>query len=188
MADGNFGRALQFVPAFALIAVVLFAAYWVLGLVPWPRLAIRDRARDWFGEVVLDQRSGFTMVGLAVISLVSLYLELLLIRWISSEIRIFAFFKSLVLIACFLGFGLGCYVTRSRIRLAYVLVPLLAIVFLIELPWDPRLVSGPLRRGRPAPHRVDGAGVRHHPAALRAHRADLHPAGADGRLVSGACA
>jgi spermidine synthase len=136
MADGNFGRALQFVPAFALIAVVLFAAYWVLGLVPWPRLAIRDRARDWFGEVVLDQRSGFTMVGLAVISLVSLYLELLLIRWISSEIRIFAFFKSLVLIACFLGFGLGCYVTRSRIRLAYVLVPLLAIVFLIELPWD----------------------------------------------------
>lgn len=42
------------------------------------------------------------------ISVLALYIELLLIRWISSEIRIFAYFKNIVLISSFLGLGLGC--------------------------------------------------------------------------------
>ena len=58
-------------------------------------------------------------------------------RWIASEIRVFAYFKSLALIACFLGFGLGCYLTRRRIYLLYTMVPLAAMVALVELPWAP---------------------------------------------------
>ena len=50
---------------------------------------------------------GYTTMGLVLSSVLGLYLELLLIRWISSEIRIFAYFKNFVLIACFLGFGLA---------------------------------------------------------------------------------
>ena len=42
-----------------------------------------------------------------VVSVFILYLEMLLIRWVSTEIRIFAYFKNLTLIACFLGAGLG---------------------------------------------------------------------------------
>ena len=42
-----------------------------------------------------------------LVSFTSLFLELLLIRWISSELRIFAYLKNFVLIACFLGFGFG---------------------------------------------------------------------------------
>jgi SAM-dependent methyltransferase len=42
------------------------------------------------------------------ISVLALYIELLLIRWISSEIRIFAYFQNIVLISCFMGLGLGC--------------------------------------------------------------------------------
>jgi spermidine synthase len=42
------------------------------------------------------------------ISVLALYIELLLIRWVSSEIRIFAYFKNIVLISSFLGLGLGC--------------------------------------------------------------------------------
>jgi hypothetical protein len=42
---------------------------------------------------------------LAVASLLTLFLEMTLIRWVSSEVRIFAYFKNFVLIACFLGFG-----------------------------------------------------------------------------------
>src|SRR5436853_3757226 len=38
-----------------------------------------------------------------------------MIRWISSEIRVFAYFKNFVLIACFLGFGLGRHVTAVEI-------------------------------------------------------------------------
>jgi hypothetical protein len=46
---------------------------------------------------------------LFVISLVMLFLEILLIRWISTEVRIFAYVSNLVLLACFLGIGVGCY-------------------------------------------------------------------------------
>jgi hypothetical protein len=49
---------------------------------------------------------GFSWQSLALWSLLSLFMELLMIRWISSEVRIFAYFKNFVLIACFLGFGL----------------------------------------------------------------------------------
>ena len=58
-----------------------------------------------------------------------------MIRWISSEVRIFAYFKNFVLIACFLGFGLGCYLSRRRINLLAMLVPLLSLVLLVQLPW-----------------------------------------------------
>jgi len=52
---------------------------------------------------------------LFIISLASLFLEILVIRWISTEVRIFAYFKNLALIACFLGLGLG-YATSARFR------------------------------------------------------------------------
>ena len=38
-------------------------------------------------------------------SFLGLFLELALIRWIASEVGVFAFAKNLVLVACFLGFG-----------------------------------------------------------------------------------
>lgn len=50
---------------------------------------------------------------LFLISFIALYIELLLIRWISSEIRIFAYFKNIVLISSFLGLGLGCALSEK---------------------------------------------------------------------------
>jgi hypothetical protein len=44
---------------------------------------------------------------LTLISALALFVELALIRYLGSEIRIFAYYKNLVLIACFLGFGVG---------------------------------------------------------------------------------
>ncbi|HEX4628265.1 MAG TPA: methyltransferase [Gemmatimonadales bacterium] len=78
---------------------------------------------------------GFSLGRLALVSVVGMFLELLMIRWIASEIRIFAYFKNFVLIACFLGFGLGCYLCRRRINLLAFLVPLGALVLLVQLPW-----------------------------------------------------
>ena len=72
---------------------------------------------------------------LALVGVLSLFLELLMIRWVSSEIRIFAYFKNFVLIACFLGFGLGCYLARRRINLLSLLAPLLTLAVIIKLPW-----------------------------------------------------
>jgi spermidine synthase len=56
---------------------------------------------------------------LFLISLAMLFLEVLLIRWISTEVRIFAYLGNLVLLACFLGIGVGCYFSRRK---AYVLL------------------------------------------------------------------
>jgi hypothetical protein len=41
-----------------------------------------------------------------LISILGLFVELILIRWIGTEVRIFAYLQDTVLVACFLGFGL----------------------------------------------------------------------------------
>ena len=82
-----------------------------------------------------EDLGGYSHRRLVVSSILGLYLELLLIRWISSEIRIFAYFKNFVLIACFLGFGLGCYLCSRAISAATLVLPLLFLTLLIALPW-----------------------------------------------------
>jgi SAM-dependent methyltransferase len=44
---------------------------------------------------------------LLLISFAALFLEMVVIRWLASEVRIFAYFKNLPLMAAFLGFGIG---------------------------------------------------------------------------------
>lgn len=44
---------------------------------------------------------------LVLISTLSLFCELMIIRWLATELRIFAYFKNLPLMAAFLGLGLG---------------------------------------------------------------------------------
>jgi SAM-dependent methyltransferase len=51
---------------------------------------------------------------LALISFLSLYLELVVIRWLASEVRIFAYFKNFPLMAAFLGAGIGCLLAQRR--------------------------------------------------------------------------
>ena len=63
---------------------------------------------------------------LFIISFLLLFLELMCIRWLSTEIRIFAYFQNFVLIACFLGFGIGCSLPRLRYPI-YLSVLLLAV-------------------------------------------------------------
>jgi len=77
---------------------------------------------------------GFSYWQLAIISVAGLFLELLMIRWVSSEIRIFAYFKNFVLVACFLGFGLGCYLSRRPINLTVMSLSLAALAAICELP------------------------------------------------------
>ena len=66
---------------------------------------------------------------LFIVSFLMLFLELLLIRWISTEVRIFAYAGNLVLLACFLGIGAGCYRARkeSNILLTLAMLALIAL-------------------------------------------------------------
>jgi spermidine synthase len=65
---------------------------------------------------------------------VGLFLELLLIRWVSTEIRIFAYLQNTVLVVCFLGLGMGCWSCRKPFALRDILIPLAILVTLLALP------------------------------------------------------
>jgi SAM-dependent methyltransferase len=51
---------------------------------------------------------------LFLISFVCLFVEVMLIRYASSQVRVFSFYKNVPLIGCYLGFGLGCWLGRGR--------------------------------------------------------------------------
>lgn len=88
-------------------------------------------------EVDIQDLGGFSYRQLILISLLSLFVEMLMIRWVSSEIRIFAYFKNFVLVACFLGFGLGCYLCRRRVQLLALTTPLLFLTVILKAPVSP---------------------------------------------------
>lgn len=52
---------------------------------------------------------------LLIISVLSLFCEMLVIRWLATEVRIFAYFKNLPLIAAFLGLGLGFLLSDRKV-------------------------------------------------------------------------
>ena len=45
---------------------------------------------------------------LVLASFLTLFAELAIIRWLGTEVRVFAYVKNLALLVAFLGFGLGC--------------------------------------------------------------------------------
>src|SRR5437867_12140298 len=65
-----------------------------------------------------------TTSAIFLISVLGLFLEMLLIRWISTEVRIFAYLQNSILIACFLGLGLGSLTSRRPIVFRHTLTPL----------------------------------------------------------------
>ena len=107
-------------------------------------------------EISIDELGGFSYGQLMLVSLLSLFLEMLMIRWVSSEVRIFAYFKNFVLVACFLGFGLGCYLSRLRVRLIALIAPLLLLTIVLKAP------ISPLRSAMAILPQLLGAGVEVH--------------------------
>ncbi|MDP4001662.1 MAG: hypothetical protein Q8P69_01290 [bacterium] len=68
---------------------------------------------------------------LALVSFAILFMELLLIRLVGTEIRIFAYLSNFILLAVFIGFGVGMLAKR-RFSLSFSAVLLLVIVFVIN--------------------------------------------------------
>jgi SAM-dependent methyltransferase len=107
-------------------------------------------------EVPVETLGGFSYRQLVLVSFLGLFVEMLMIRWVSSEVRIFAYFKNFVLVACFLGFGLGCYLCRRRLQLSAIIVPLLLLTVILKSP------ISPLRRTMSALPQLLGGGVEVH--------------------------
>ena len=94
---------------------------------------VRVVAKPW--DFTPAEIGGFGWFQLALASALSLFVEMLMIRWVSSEISVLAYFKNVVLISSFLGFGLGYYFCRRTINLLALVFPLCLLVFLLCLPW-----------------------------------------------------
>ena len=119
-------------------AIVLLLAFYKPasdGLTGW----LQQRFGKW--EFSLDQLGGFRWSSLAIASLLGLFLEMLMIRWISAEVPVFAYFKNFILIACFLGLGVGCYFSKRRINILAFLGPLLLLTAILKLPWRPLQIA-----------------------------------------------
>jgi hypothetical protein len=79
---------------------------------------------------------GLSNAGLAIflISILGLFLEMMLIRWIATEVRIFAYLQNTILVVCFLGLGLGCFTSRQDINIRSTIIPLFAITAIMAIP------------------------------------------------------
>ena len=67
-----------------------------------------------------------------ILSVWMLFLELFLIRWIATEIRIFAYVNNLVLLACFIGIGLGCYFPSRKSNPLYSFTALAVLILAVK--------------------------------------------------------
>jgi hypothetical protein len=121
---------------YALAILSLLIIQYLFGFYSDAPTGIARLGRKWIKkwDCSLGDISGFSYSNLALVSVLGMFLEMLMIRWISSEIRIFAYFKNFVLIACFFGFGMGCYFSRRRINVVAFLGPLVLLAAFIKLP------------------------------------------------------
>jgi len=72
--------------------------------------------------------------GIFLISILGLFLETLFIRWIGTEIRIFAYLQNTILVVCFLGLGIGMFTSSKPIEIKRSLIPITVFLFLMAIP------------------------------------------------------
>jgi spermidine synthase len=65
---------------------------------------------------------------LFLISFLGLFFEMLVIRWLATEFRLFAYFKNLPLLAAFMGLGIGFALVRRRENLFPLTLPLITLL------------------------------------------------------------
>jgi len=64
---------------------------------------------------------------IVLVTMVSLLLELVMIRWLASVFPVFSFFKNFTLLACFLGLGAGYAVAEKQPCAPALVLPMLAL-------------------------------------------------------------
>jgi spermidine synthase len=74
------------------------------------------------------------ILDLFIVSFLILFLEIALVRWVSIEIRIFSYVNNLVLLACFLGIGIGCYYSEKKMTMRVTLLSLAVLFLLVMAP------------------------------------------------------
>ena len=63
------------------------------------------------------QKAGGQLLRILLSSFLVLFLEIAFIRWLPANIRLLSYFSNFILLACFLGIGVGCLLAGSRKQL-----------------------------------------------------------------------
>ena len=63
------------------------------------------------------EKAGGQLLRIFLSSFLVLFLEIAFIRWLPANIRLLSYFSNFILLACFLGIGVGCLLAGSRQRL-----------------------------------------------------------------------
>jgi spermidine synthase len=113
--------------AYVLAVIALATVRLVVG--------IRERRKRDFSIAETEEESQCSVWRLLLASFLVLFAELAFIRWIAVEVRIFAYFKSLALLLCFLGFGLGCALVRKTNRWNTAFTALFGLLLVVRMPW-----------------------------------------------------
>ncbi len=104
----------------SVLAVVVLAGY---------RFSSKTRAQE-----TGITNEAWSLPALFLASALTLFAELALIRWVATEIRVFAYVKNLALLLCFLGFGLGCALARETPRWKTAVKALLGLILIVRFP------------------------------------------------------
>ena len=70
---------------------------------------------------------------LLLCGLAALYWELVLIRWLSTSVRIVAYYSNFVLMAAFFGLGVGALLARYDVRLRRLIFPAITVCILASV-------------------------------------------------------
>ncbi|MGA8201683.1 MAG: hypothetical protein WB814_16570 [Candidatus Sulfotelmatobacter sp.] len=97
-------------------------------------VAVRERGKRDFAIAEPEEESR-RVWRLLLASFLVLFAELAFIRWIAVEVRIFAYFKNLALLLCFLGFGVGCALVRKPNRWNTAVTALFGLLLVVRMPW-----------------------------------------------------
>ncbi|MEO8358770.1 MAG: hypothetical protein ABI672_01970 [Vicinamibacteria bacterium] len=81
-------------------------------------------------------RSRALNLKICYLSTVILFIEMLMIRWIGTEVRAFAYVQSGILVAAFLGLGLGCRASREPVRIVNAPLAFAGIALIIRDPFQ----------------------------------------------------
>ena len=113
----------------------------------------------------LDTRTKIRAI--VLVTMLSLLLELVLIRWLSSVFPVFAFYKNFTMLACFLGLGAGYAVAEKQPCAPALVLPMLAlfvgVITLLRYDTSARL-----------PDLLDRLALELRPAGLLPARRELH--------------
>src|SRR5215468_9292129 len=92
-----------------------------------------SKGRSFFSSES-SEPSVWSLWQLLLASFLTLFAELAFIRWIAVEVRVFAYFKNLALLLCFVGFGLGCALARKSARWLTGVAAFMALLLIVRIP------------------------------------------------------